>query len=238
MQVQDSFSSKLLLEAIKTLFSLVLLVVTWYGGQSIITYWDYRKKRNEIEISSAQRFFELYGEFKAIMRLWKVFCVNTGRAPAAHAPTNGIVIPTPDETRWQLLKRAADAESGVESLILKLAAERNLTEKQMAALGLFRQAYQTLRQAIRENEWLHWTYDCPEYVLFNNLASDFARMISLDKAPTLDMIQLDDSPEHPTSQGARENLQVVTSYRSPDFDQCVKQIGPGKKHKSAGCAYP
>jgi hypothetical protein len=228
--MDDSFGSKVLLEAIKTVFSLILLVIGWLGGQSIIEYWDYRKKRNEIDIASAQRFFELYGEFKAIIRLWRVMHYNT-HPPGGLVGMNSIPIPQPEVTRWELLKRAAAAESGVESLILKLTAERMLKENEMRTLGLFRQAYQRLRESIREDRLLHWTYQSKEYVLFNNLAMGFARMISVDKAPRLEMIRFDESPEHPTPEKARQHLQIVTSYRSEHFEQRLDKVKSAEKHK-------
>lgn len=227
----DDFGREVFLEVIKTVLSLGLLVVGWLGGQNIIAYWDFRKKRNETDIVNAQRFFELYGEFKAIIRLWRVFYNNTHPAQGA---SNGIPIPEPVATRWELLKRAADAESGIESLILKLTAERKLSDEQMEALGLFRQAYQKLRESIRADRLLHWTYDSSEYVLFNELATTVARMISLDKAPTLELIPLDPGQEHPTPEAARDNLQVITSYRSDDFDERLLKVAPAKKHLEAG----
>ena len=225
----DDFGREVFLEVIKTALSLGLLVVGWMGGQSIVEYWDYRKKRNEIDIANAQRFFELYGEFKAIIRLWRVFHINTH---PDEAPENATLIhvPEPNVTRWELLKRAADAESGVESLILKLTAERRLDEKQMRALGLFRQAYQRLRESIREDKPLHWTYRSSEYVLFNNLATRFAQMISVDKAPRLEMIRFDTEPEHPSLSEARRSLQVVTSYRTKHFEESVGRVRPAARH--------
>src|SRR4051794_27527335 len=123
--MKEDFGWDVLLEVIKLIFSVVLLFIGWQVGQRVIAYWDYRKKRNEIDIESAHRFFGLYGEFRAINRLWNVFCFNTLPELRQEAESKGktlIRIPDVVNVRWELIKRAADAESGVESLILKLAA--------------------------------------------------------------------------------------------------------------------
>jgi hypothetical protein len=58
----------------------------------------------------------------------------------------------PENTRWELLKRAITAESKIEAIFVKVSTERNLSEDNLKQLGLFRQCYQQLRQNIRDNE--------------------------------------------------------------------------------------
>lgn len=238
--LKEGFWSEVLLEVIKTLFSLVLLLVSWQVGQRIIAYWDYRKKRNEIDIDSAHRFFGLYGEFRAINRLWNVFCFNTLPELMKQAAAKGdklIEIPDSDNVRWELIKRAADAESGVESLILKLTAERRLDRKEMEALGQFRQAYQKLRESIRTDRPLGWSHKKKQYEVFNDLATRFARMISLDEARKLELMPLDAGPEH-TLELALEGMRVITGYRPEQFDDYLRLATAEKRRAEATAGEP
>lgn len=207
------------LEVFKAVLSLGLLALGWFLGQRVVAYWDVKKKRSELDMAAAQRFFELYGEFKAINRLWNTFCFNKHPELSQKNRAAGktlIEIPDADEVRWELLKRAAAAESGVESLVLKLASERSLGEEQLRALGQFRQDYQKLREAIRTNEPLGWRRGDKAYDLFNEDAATFAQMISLDRAP-----------ERPPVEEARANMKAITSYGSKQSDEPAKE-GPAR----------
>jgi hypothetical protein len=131
-----------------------------------------RKKHQELDIETAMQFHKLYGEFKEVSRLWRVFSFTGQRV------TNIIF---PDTTPWDLLKRATAAEGVVEAIIVKLASERVLAEEDIKTLGLFRQAYQKLREAIRDGASLKWTYGTPEYTFYNDLASKAAYIIIKQK---------------------------------------------------------
>ena len=238
--LKEDFWSDVLLEVIKTLLSVVLLFISWQVGQRIIAYWDYRKKRNEIDIDSAHRFFGLYGEFRAINRLWNIFCFNTLHELKEQASARGsklITIPDSNNVRWELIKRAADAESGIESLILKLTAERRLDRKEMEALGRFRQAYQKLRESIRADRPLRWSHATKEYEVFNDLATRFARMISLDEARKLELMPLDSDPEH-TLEQALEGMRTITGYRPEQFDDYLKLATAEKRRAEATAGEP
>jgi len=75
------------------------------------------------------------------------------------------------------MRRAATAEGKIESLIVKLATERELTPDEIRTLGLFRQAYQRLREAIRNGDRFDWTRNSRKYLLYNQLSSRVAHMI-------------------------------------------------------------
>lgn len=227
---------KIFLEVFKAALSSILLIVTWLLGQRIIAYWDDRKKRNEMDIAAGHRFFELYGEFKAINRLWNIFCNNTHPKLMEGNRAKGdkvITIPEANEVRWELLKRAAAAESGVESLVLKLAAERELSEERLETLGLFRQAYQKLREAIRVDKQLGWGRGCPQYQLFNDLAAEFAQMLSLDATRRLKVISSDAGAEHPSLQRGRENMKTITSF---DVEKFERHVGSASAKVQAGAS--
>ena len=157
---------------IKTGLACFTLVLGWFIGQRIIAYWDIRKKRQELDIVTATQFHKLYGEFKEVSRLWRAFSFTGNRS-------NPLTFP--NTTRLDLLKRATALESSLEAIIVKLATERVLKEDDINTLGLFRQAYQELRVAIRGGEPLDWIHGTPEYILYNDLASKVAYIISSNK---------------------------------------------------------
>jgi hypothetical protein len=163
-----SFSQALQLEMIKFALGLVTLSVGWFFGQRIVAAWDIRKKRQELDIAAARDFHNLYGEFREVSRLWRAFM---------YVGTNGNEINFAPELRLEFMRRAATAEGRIESLIVKLATERKLSPAEMRTLGLFRQAYQRLREAIRNGERFDWTRSSPEYALHNELTSQVAFMI-------------------------------------------------------------
>jgi hypothetical protein len=154
------------IEIIKFGLSILLLGLTWFVGQRILAGWDLRKKRRELDIVSTQRFQELIGEWKGVWRLWKV-----------HKNSAKYSIDVPVGTRWELLTRAADAEGGVEAIISRLALERSLTNAECRYLGLFRQSFQQLREAIRGDSELTWHRGDQEYWMLHDLAIQVALVI-------------------------------------------------------------
>ena len=200
------------IEVFKAVLALGGLLITYFFGYRVVAYWDRKKKRSELDLETARQFHQLYGEFKAVMRLWKVF-YNSGKN-----------LEIASDIRGELLKRAAAAEGGVEAIIMKLAAERKLNEPKIETLGLFRQAYQELRAAIRDNTSLDaWSYKSTEYFLFNNLASQISYLISSDEA----------SQKSITPKDACDNLYKVTSVREEEWKKKIEITTPELK-KSRG----
>jgi hypothetical protein len=194
------FRHAVMLEAIKTLMSALLLLLTWLVGQKIVARWDVIKKQRELDIAVARDFQKLYGEFKEISRLWRI-CTYRGGKPN---------IKLPDSIAAELLRRATAAEGGVESIIMKLATERVLSEEDTRALGLFRQAYQMLREAIRDSQPLEWTHDSKEYHLYNDVASKVARLVSAGKIQT-----------QKNAAAARKALRAITDVRPDNWKQSL-----------------
>ncbi|MEE8104461.1 MAG: hypothetical protein V3T86_02890 [Planctomycetota bacterium] len=158
-------------EAIKAVFMIVLLLFTWLVGRRIINYWDLRKKRQELDLAAARSFHQLFGEFKDIWRIWKVYQYDgNDRYEFTDEERQKI--------RFDLLHRATRAEGGVEAIVLKLATERKLSKEELASLGMFRQAYQKLREAIRNGTRLHWQWGKANYMLFNDGACEVAAIIN------------------------------------------------------------
>jgi hypothetical protein len=176
-----TFDESVKLELIKISLSvgmaLIVLALGWFIGNRLAVHWAIRQRRRELELAAANQFYQLYGEFFALWKLWNYFRYEHGNEPL------------PETTRWDLLARASAAEGGVEAILVKLASERQLGEEDIATLGRFRQAYQTLREAIRDLQPVDWWYqDHPEYAAFKRLATQVASMLCTSdkqRAPTV-----------------------------------------------------
>jgi hypothetical protein len=69
-------------EAVKAIFSLAVSSITlglgWIVGQRLTNYWSLRQKHHEINLSAAQDFHRLYGEFFALWKLWNYYIQDIG----------------------------------------------------------------------------------------------------------------------------------------------------------------
>jgi hypothetical protein len=119
-------------------------LLAWGIGTQVAYVWDERRRRREADLAALAAFYRLYGEFFSTWKLW-----------AAHTRF-GSTVASPPDVQWSLLHRAEEAEGGFEALLIKLAAERGLQPHDVRLLGCFREAYQTLRETIRENKVLGW----------------------------------------------------------------------------------
>ncbi len=139
-------------------------------GQGLTMRWNLRQKRREFDLSAANEFHRLYGEFFAVWKLWN-YSLN-----AAEDCTI---------TSSELLIRASAAEGGIESLLVRLSANRELSLDDVRVLACFRQGYQNLREAIRDNRTLDWgSSSHPEYLAFKRLATYVALLIVSAASPT------------------------------------------------------
>jgi hypothetical protein len=118
--------------------------LAWLVGTQVSYVWDERRRRRESDLAALATFYRLYGQFFATWKLWS--------AHRGHADN----LRPPDNTQWSLLERAEEAEGGFESLLVKLASERKLEGDDRLLLGSFREAYQMLREQIRQNQPLNW----------------------------------------------------------------------------------
>jgi hypothetical protein len=119
-------------------------VLAWLVGTEVSYVWDERRRRRESDLAALATFYRHYGEFFATWKLWgahKRYPAKVGR---------------PVDIQWRLLERAEEVEGGFESLLVKLASERCLDERDRRMLGCFREAYQMLRERIREDQNLDW----------------------------------------------------------------------------------
>ncbi|TKK90424.1 hypothetical protein FDA94_05325 [Herbidospora galbida] len=115
--------------------ALLTLCLGWFVGNRLTARWDERKKRRELDLVALGVFYEIYGQFFAIWKLWS-------NAPAG--------LSDDDDFRRELLDRAAETEGKLKSLLVRLASERSLSDRDCTLLGCFRQAVQSLRASIQE----------------------------------------------------------------------------------------
>jgi hypothetical protein len=157
-------------KAIPTLgVALLTLGLGWLLGNGITSRWEEVKVRRALQLAALERFYQLYGEFYAVWKLWSVY----------KNPTQG-----PNDERdpsmvWGLLERAAEVEGGFESILVRLTQEPDVQE-----LASFRESYQCLRESIRSDQALDWKANpskgepALKYKEFKRLASRVAHLLS------------------------------------------------------------
>jgi hypothetical protein len=166
------------LELVKSISSIaspfIVVALGWLVGVRISTRWAIRQKNKEINLVARNDFYRLYGEFFAVWKLWNHYKSKAQEvSPGQEA----------NRWRWDLLNRACAAEAGIEALLLRLVGERKLDNAEVSALGKFRQAYQTLRQKMGDDETLSWSYSGhPEYLSFKRHACFLVAL--LDREPS------------------------------------------------------
>lgn len=135
-------------------------------------------------------FFGIYGEFFSTWKAWNFLLGNKGEDFTSQ--------------RLELFKKSAASEGAMESLFVKLCAELVLNESQLSGLGCFRQAYQSLRQAIRSGIKLDsGSPDNIQYLAFKRLSIDVASLLAIPKG----------TRKSPNLIEARRQLETVTARR-------------------------
>jgi hypothetical protein len=163
-------------EAVKFVFALLVLFTAWAGGYLLVRKWALQQESRAVNLALTKQFQQLFGEYKEIWRLWKVYAPS--QLPR-YAETQA-----PASITWELLARASSAEGRVEAVLLKLATDRTLTKDQLLTLGLFRQSFQVLRQGIRDGQSLDYGFKDAKYRLFNKLGVQVAHLIVASAAST------------------------------------------------------
>jgi hypothetical protein len=185
-------------EAIGPLVSAILtpiitLGAAWAVGNRLTASWGFWQKRREQALAATNDFYRLYGEFFAVWKLWDHWLRQSTSEDCLVA-----------ERGWKLLERAIAAEASMETMMVKLASERTLSRVDLALLGRFRQAFQLLRETMRERVPLNWlSSEHSEYLAFKELAVSVSRTVS-----TVDL-----SRQLPSEKQGRAALKVITSNR-------------------------
>lgn len=165
--------------AVSTLFTVlgssIILGLTWTVGRWWQVRWQMEQKRREGRLEMQRVLAEQYGEFFAVWKMWNYAMLDAAKPPS-------------DDRRASLLERAVTAEGRVEAVLGRIAAERPLGPEQRRALGVYRQAFQTLRRAIRNGHRLDWrSSQHLQYDAFKALHAEVLVMIrpaDRDKLPT------------------------------------------------------
>jgi hypothetical protein len=176
-------------ESVKAIPNLVVALLTlavgWFVGNRLTAKWDERKKRRELDLQALGAFYAVYGQFFALWKLWS-------GAPAG--------LPDHDMFRRGVLEQVAAAEGELESLLVRLATEQNLSERDCVLLGCFRQGFQSLRQCVKADVLLRsqvvrpgteeivsvpWGgSEAPPYLAFKALSGHVADLVSRGSAGT------------------------------------------------------
>jgi hypothetical protein len=172
------------------LVALLTLVAGWFVTYRFTYNWAIRQRRREsLLLAATSELYSAYGEFFIAWKLWNSFI---DRAEASF-----------DEKRWELLEKAAKAEASTESIVLKIVTELPVSSEEAQALGKFRQAFQSLREAMLDNKKLSWsTSEDPHYIAFKKLSCQVASMLQTRR-----------EPKPPCWKKAAENHSVATSNR-------------------------
>jgi hypothetical protein len=123
-------------------------LLAWLIGTRISFGWDEVKRQRESDLEALQLFYECYGKFFAAWKAWAVYTRTM--------PPDSKGFPASDPRAWDILRAAGEAESGFETILVKLASEFTHSEKDRLLFASFRQGAQSLREAIREGKALSW----------------------------------------------------------------------------------
>lgn len=184
---------------------LVAAVLAWVVGPVITARWDEMKRRRDLDLSAVAEFYDSYGEFVAVWRLWSAHkqCKDTVRSPS--------------DIQWLCLSRAVAAESRIEALLIRSTTERSLSQNQQGQLACFREATQQLRESIRSDRDLNWfntggeeSSAYREYRAFKNLSASFAHMLQQPR-PKVRFLRSRPSAGLPTAQQGRNAWQFISS---------------------------
>lgn len=199
MSLLDTFVTELVKSVPGLIIAIVTLSCGWLIGQRVAVRWNVHQKKKELDLLTAQEFSALYGEFFTVWKLWNYYIRDIGSESL------------PEASRWDLLLRATKAEAAMEAILVRLASQRRLREDEIGLLQQFRQIYQSLREAIRDNQPLAWdSSDHPKYLAFKRLATGVTLLILSERTPGVSEIQ-----------ARADALQKITAPRSTTEGQTV-----------------
>jgi hypothetical protein len=193
----------LVVESIKIIPTVVAsaagVLATWFVGQRIVTAWQIRQKRRELQLDAVAEFYRAYGEFYEIWKVWN------------YRVREGVADPS-----GELFSRAAAMEGRVEAILVRIASERRLSPRDVERLGLLRQAFQELREAIRRARAIKWNYsEHPKYLELKQLAAYAASLFG------------DGLWTRPTAEEAQAAVVAITAN---EHDARWRALEPGDEH--------
>jgi hypothetical protein len=205
----------------KLLTAVIVAALAWFVGSRITAAWDMRKKRGEFDILLAKEFYTVVASFKAVAREWEA---HLRLKPAAN--TNEMAVW--ETARIALAKRALDAETSMESILLKLVTEGAGAEgtsgsekhKRQRSLSLFRVAFRNLRETVEKGQDSPPGWGHPEFWLFNRLAGEISRIV-YERSVKVPRQASSPAP----SVSAQDYLQLLTG-RTTDLRLAARRLLP------------
>lgn len=152
-------------EILKTIIGgAVPVAIAAFGGQWILNKYQLSQKRRESRLELAR--FVRERQYESLEQIYNLF----GRFMSLYRLINATDTDLSDpEVRYGLLQRCAEAEAGVDAVILRVASEfTNEYKPDIArALGALRQSVQIWRERVSEGQRLPFiASDQPDYVRF------------------------------------------------------------------------
>lgn len=136
-----------IIAAIVTVVATSLLA--WLIGTRVSYGWDEVKRRRESDLAALESFYRFYGAFFSAWKMWEIYLDNSAVKESGKFPVD-------DETAWNILREAENAEGGFETILVKLASEYASFPEDRLLLASFRQGAQSLREAISDGKPLTW----------------------------------------------------------------------------------
>ena len=175
------------------------LVGAWFVGNALAARWQLIRKRKEMELETAQRFYEHYGEFFAIWKLWNQWLEDLG----------GTQTDLLEERRKELYDRAAAMEGALEATLLKVASEIVLSDSEQKTLGQLRQAFGVVRYCIKNRKKIPYYSSHNEmYLKLKQLSTEFGLLLA--KPLTRSWSSILASVPMPTTQQAKDAWEEIT----------------------------
>jgi hypothetical protein len=123
-------------------------LAAWLVGTRISFGCDEVERQRDSDMAALQLSYESHGRFFAAWRMWAVYMRSTSSGQRG--------FPASDPKAWEVLQTVEEAESGFETILVELASEFTHTDRDRQLFAAFRQAGQSLREAVREGKDLTW----------------------------------------------------------------------------------
>lgn len=181
-----TFGQEIALTSIQVALPIIMLIG---GGRYILSWYETKQKKREQEIELLR--FVRERQYETLQDTYKLF----GRFMYLYRELNSADVDLTDiEIKMSFHKQCAEAESQIESLILRIASEfkhenQSILEKILANL---RQSVQLWRESVRESAPLPFDHsEQADYVRFKNAFSNTVTFLASQVYQGLDPADID-----------------------------------------------
>ncbi len=172
--------------------------------------WAKLQKTKELDFGTLKEFESLYGEFFAIYHLWDDY-------KKKKFDLVGVKEFLGDDFIQRIVEKTYTMEGNMEALLVRIAVEKDLSDKEIDSLGKFRQGFQRARKHVCSNEPFNWNHDFNrEYASLKIHSSRVSDIILFTKRRKLDR---------------KVNLLDVTSNRYETEESCSWLLSEGELSK-------